>query len=172
MKLSRTIAYGIHASVQLARATGRGAVPASQLARDGHLPERFLVQILRYLVTNGVLRSVCGVSGGYSLARPPAQITLRDIVESFDSPLDVCPADLGCMSRGVRSEVESTLDEASQAARAKLQNLTLADLLQAETDKSKSRPARSTSPPPIGIKLHVMEANGYDTQTSDSPVIR
>jgi Rrf2 family protein len=158
MKLSRTIAYGIHASVQLARTAGRGPTPASQLAREGRLPERFLVQILRYLVTNGVLRSACGVSGGYSLARPPAQITLRDIVESFDSPLDVCSADLGCMSRAVRSEVENTLDEASQAARAKLQTLTLADLLCAEM--ANAEPVHSTTPPPIGGQLHVMEVNG------------
>ena len=50
---------------------GGSPTPASQLAREGRLPERFLVQILRYLVTNGVLTSACGVSGGYSLARPP-----------------------------------------------------------------------------------------------------
>jgi Rrf2 family protein len=158
MKLSRTIAYGIHASVQLARAAGCRPIPASQLARQGHLPERFLVQILRYLVTNGVLESVCGVAGGYSLARPPAQITLRDIFESFDTPFDVCPADLGCMSQGVRSRVERALNDASQAARAKLQTLTLADLLCAEM--ASAEPFHSTTPPPIGIQLHVMEANG------------
>ena len=170
MKLSRKIAYAIHAATQLARLPGGSLTPASQLAREGRLPERFLVQILRYLVTNGVLTSACGVSGGYSLARPPAQITLRDIVESFDSPLDVCSADLTCMSQGVRSQVMSALDDASQAARAKLQKLTLEDLLRAETDSA--GPTRSTAPRPIGIKLHVMEANGYDAQTSDSPIIR
>jgi Rrf2 family protein len=170
MKLSRTIAYGIHAAIQLARLPVGALTPASQLAREGRLPERFLVQILRNLVTNGVLTSACGVSGGYSLARPPAQITLRDIVESFDSPLDVCLAELACTSPGVRSRVVTTLDKASQAARAKLQKLTLADLLRAETDSA--GPARSNTPPPIGIKHHTMEANGYDTQTSDSPIIR
>ena len=156
MKLSRTIAYGIHAAIQLARLPGGSLTPASQLAREGRLPERFLVQILRFLVTNGVLTSACGVSGGYSLARPPAQITLREIVESFDSPLDVCLADLACMSQGVRSQVEGTLNDASQAARAKLQKLTLEDLLRAETDSAGL--AHCNTPPPIGIKLHVMEA--------------
>jgi Rrf2 family protein len=145
MKLSRTIAYGIHASIQLAQVAGGSPIPSSQLARQGGLPERFLVQILRYLVTNGVLTSACGNSGGYSLARPPAQITLRDIVESFDSPLDVCPADLACMSQRVRSPLESTLNEASQAARAKLQTLTLADLLRADIDNV--GPARGNTRP-------------------------
>jgi Rrf2 family protein len=167
MKLSRTIAYGIHAAIQLARLPGGALTPASQLAREGGLPERFLVQILRYLVTNGVLTSACGVSGGYSLARPPAEITLRDIVESFDSPLDVCPPELACMSHGVRSQVVNTLGVASKAARAKLQKLTLEDLLRADADSAGS--AHSSTPAPIGIKLHMMEANGYETR---KPVIR
>jgi Rrf2 family protein len=170
MKLSRTIAYGIHAAVQLARLPGSAPTPSTQLARDGHMPERFLVHILRCLVTNGVLTSACGASGGYSLARPPGQISLRDIVESFDSPLDVCLANLDCMSAGVRSQVVCTFDDASQAARAKLQKLTLADLLSAETQKT--APPHGNSPPLIAIQLHVMESNGYDTQTSDSPATR
>ena len=170
MKLSRTIAYGIHAAIQLARLHGSAPIPASQLAREGHLPERFLVQILRYLVTNGVLTSACGVSGGYSLARPPAQISLRDIVESFDSPLDICQADLDCMSQGARFQLVTTLDEASQAARAKLEKLTLEDLLRA--DANGAGPVHSNTPPPIGLKLQAMEANGYDAQTGDSTITR
>lgn len=172
MKLSRTIAYGIHAAVQLARLSGGAPVPSSQLAREGHLPERFLVQILRCLVTNGVLTSACGVSGGYCLARPPAQITLRDIVESFDNPFEVCLDELDCMSQGVRSQVVGILNHASEAARAKLQKLTLADLLRTETDSDKAGPRRSNTPPPIGIKLHVTKSNQYGTQTGDSPATR
>jgi len=170
MKLSRTIAYGIHAPVQLACLPGSAPTPPSQLAREGHLPERFFVQILRCLVTTGVLKSTCGASGGYSLARPPAQISLRDIVESLDNPLDVCLADLDCMFGDVRTQVVSTLNDASQAARAKLQKLTLADLLSAESEKTAS--PHGNPAPPIGIQLHVMESNGYDTHTSDSPATR
>jgi DNA-binding IscR family transcriptional regulator len=60
------------------------------------------------------------------------------------------------MSRAVRSEVENTLDEASQAARAKLQELTLADLLYAEM--ASAEPVHGTTPPSIGIQVHVMES--------------
>src|SRR5689334_12458852 len=157
MKLSRTIAYGIHASIQLARVPSGTLIPASQLAREGDLPERFLVQILRYLVTNGVLTSACGVSGGYSLARPAAQITLRDIVESFDSPLDTCLSDLSCLSPGVRSQLETTLDDASQAARARLQTLSLEELLHSETITAGLGFGDDSSP--IGLRLQLVESN-------------
>jgi len=129
MKLSRTIAYGIHAAVQLARLPGSAPIPSSQLAREGHMPERFLVHILRCLVTNGVLTSACGASGGYSLARPPAQISLRDIVESFDNPLNPSVPDIDGFSPEVRKRVLAALGLASTAAHHELEKLSMADLL-------------------------------------------
>jgi Rrf2 family protein len=170
MKLSRTIAYGIHATLQLAHAADRAPIPSSQLAREGQLPERFLVQILRFLVTNGVLRSTCGVSGGYSLSRPPGEITLRDIVESFDNPLEVHLPELERMPTGVRCRVIDTLGRASAAARARLEQLTLADLLQVAGEGAvtfEDNPA-----PSIGLQLHLMEPNEFETASSDSPLTR
>jgi Rrf2 family transcriptional regulator, cysteine metabolism repressor len=170
MKLSRTIAYGIHATIQLARAADGVPVPSSQLAREGQLPERFLVQILRFLVTNGVLRSTCGVSGGYSLSRPPGEISLRDIVESFDNPLEVHLPELDRMPVGVRSRVIDTLGHASAAARAKLEQLTLAELLKAAGECAVS--FDEAPAPLIGLQLHLMESNEFETAASDSPLTR
>ena len=87
MKLSRTIAYAIHATLQLSSGERGVPIPCSQLATEGQMPERFLLQILRSLVTRGLLCSTRGVDGGYYLARPADQISLRDIVEAFDNPL-------------------------------------------------------------------------------------
>jgi Rrf2 family protein len=50
------------------------------------MPERFLLQILRNLVTHGILRSTRGVEGGYSLTRPPEQISLLDVIEAIEGP--------------------------------------------------------------------------------------
>jgi Rrf2 family protein len=169
MKLSRTIAYGVHATIQLARSVDGAPIPSSQLAREGGLPERFLVQILRFLVTSGVLRSTCGVSGGYSLSRPPEEITLRDIVESFDNPLEVYLPDLDRMSKRVRCRVTDTLGEASEAARAKLRQLSLASLLQA-ANQSAAKFEEDTLP--IGLQLHLAESNEFSTAGSDSSLIR
>jgi Rrf2 family transcriptional regulator, cysteine metabolism repressor len=170
MKLSRTIAYGIHATIQLARAADRAPIPSSQLAREGRLPERFLVQILRFLVTNGVLRSTCGVSGGYSLSRPPEEITLRDIVESLDNPLEVHLPELDRMPHGVRCRVIDTLDDASAAARAKLEHLTLADLLPAAGECAVT--FEDVSAPSTGLQLHLMDSNEFETASSDSALTR
>jgi Rrf2 family protein len=145
MKLSRTIAYGIHATVQLARAVPGLPIPCSQLAREGQMPERFLVQILRSLVTHGLLESTCGVAGGYSLSRPAAQITLRDIVEAFDNPLKASLPSLIHMGEKARSAILQTLNAMSQAACAELQKLTVADLVRLDFEPAIAHHADATA---------------------------
>src|SRR5437762_851884 len=87
MELSRTVAYAIRATVELAQMEPNCPIPGREIASRGEMPERFLVQVLHALVLSGVLRSTRGMSGGYYLARDPNTITLLDILESFDHPL-------------------------------------------------------------------------------------
>jgi Rrf2 family protein len=129
MKLSRTTAYAIQASLQLARCPPGVPVPCSQMARDGQLPERFLLQVLRTLVNHGLMRSTRGVEGGYCLSRTPERITLLDIVEAFDNPLDPKIPTLVSMSNGVRASIMHTLHDVAHLSRVAMKNLTLADLL-------------------------------------------
>ena len=87
MKLSRTVAYAVRATLQLAQYSQGTPVPCSKLASEGHMPERFLLQILRNLVTHGILRSTRGVEGGYALTRPPEQISLLEVIEAIEGPI-------------------------------------------------------------------------------------
>jgi Rrf2 family protein len=57
------------------------------LSKLGDMPERFLLQVLRTLVNEGLLKSTRGVDGGYRLSRPLSQITLLEIVEAIDGPI-------------------------------------------------------------------------------------
>lgn len=88
MKLSRTVAYAVRATMQLAQAESDGPVPCSKLASEGKMPERFLLQILRSLVTHGILRSTRGVDGGYALVRPASEISLLEVIEAIEGPYD------------------------------------------------------------------------------------
>jgi Rrf2 family protein len=144
MKLSRTISYAIQAALYLARAAPGVPVPCSRLAREGRLPERFLLQILRCLVTHGLLQSTRGVEGGYSLARPPQQITLLDIVEAFDNPLDPSLPVLDGQSPGVRSRILRTLHDVAHTSRTTLQKLSVADLLTDDSAGPVAREHRTT----------------------------
>lgn len=139
MKLSRTAAYAVQAALQLAEDDGRVPVPCSHLAATGHMPERFLLQILRQLVTHGVLHSTRGVDGGYVLGRKPGEISLLDIIEAVDGPLQAgCPPSNGLPSMS-RAKLEKTMDNLVANARRELAAIRLADLLPPETANPRPR---------------------------------
>lgn len=128
MRLSRTIVYAIHALLQLAQETSGEPISRSQLAAAGPLPERFLLEILHSLTARGLVRSIRGVEGGFSLARPPEQVTLRDIFEAFNYPDRPFVPIVEGQPVAIRERLLAAIDQASTAALAELEKLTLAEL--------------------------------------------
>jgi Rrf2 family protein len=129
MKLSRTVAYALQATLQLAQSGPGEPVPCSRLAAEGGMPERFLLQILRSLVTHGVLQSTRGVEGGYTLDRSPDRISLLEIIEAVDGPMNTkLPFD-GDVSNECQARLRDALSSVATAARQQLQDVKLADLL-------------------------------------------
>jgi len=129
MKFSRTIAYAVHATLQLARTTPGVPIPCSRLAHEGRMPERFLLQILRNLVNQGLLKSTRGVEGGYCLSRPPEQITLMDIFDAFEGSLIPSVPPLEGLSQKTSALLLATLNRALASSRQVLDQLSMADLL-------------------------------------------
>ena len=65
------------------------SVVASHIvAREQGIPERFLLKILKPLVSAGVLDSLKGPNGGgYRLAKAANKVTLLEVVEAVDGPI-------------------------------------------------------------------------------------
>src|SRR6478736_938343 len=120
MKISRNIAYAVQATLELARAEPNCPIPCSRLAKHGNLPERYLPQVLRQLVTHGVLNSTIGVDGGYWLCKSPAQITLLDIVDSFHDGLQLDMPELQNFPADARERLVSKIAQVLGAARQEL----------------------------------------------------
>jgi len=87
MKVSRASSYAIHALVYMATKKLNHPVASHHIARARGIPERFLVKVLKPLVSARVLQSVKGPNGGYWLAKGPTEITLLEILEAVDGPL-------------------------------------------------------------------------------------
>jgi Rrf2 family protein len=62
-----------------------------ELAQHEHIPKKFLEQVLLALKKAGILQSSRGKTGGYSLSRPPAEVSLADIMQAVDGPLLLLP---------------------------------------------------------------------------------
>src|SRR5437879_1864958 len=85
MRLSAKAQYACVAMVELACHHGDRSVVQVKNIADGHgISQRFLVQILLQLKSSGLIESTRGASGGYHLARPPADITLAEVIHAID----------------------------------------------------------------------------------------
>jgi len=118
MKISTKTRYGVQAMVDLALHTGTKPVLVKEIARRQRVSERYLEHLMLTMKKAGFIRSQVGAKGGYFLARDPAKITVREIVEVFEgslAPVDCahaassCPRSAVCATREVWCSVRDTL---------------------------------------------------------------
>ena len=136
MKLSRTFGYALQATVVLSQYPPAMPVSARKLAARDHLPERYLLQILRRLVSHGVLKSAAGMLGGYYLSRPPHQISVLDIVDAIEQPLLIEIESQAGLNDFTRKRLQLSLATIVHGVRGQLQGLSLADLVEESPDQS------------------------------------
>lgn len=82
--LSNTAQYALRAMLYLGEREGSGLIRVDEVSEALDVPRNYLSKILHALVKAGVLTSLRGPHGGFTLARPGAQITLFDVVGVFD----------------------------------------------------------------------------------------
>jgi Rrf2 family protein len=100
------------------------------------MPERFLLQILRNLVTHGILRSTRGVDGGYALVRPPEELSLLDVIEAIEGPLASEELLVEGLPQDSRSRLNSALRRVTASARGQLEAVKFSHLLVPPTDQA------------------------------------
>lgn len=136
MKISRSMTYALNALIQLAVVENDAPTPCSRIAAHGEMPERFLLQILRHLVNHGLLISTRGVVGGYRLARPADEISLRDIVDALAATTSEASAPMENLPEHARLQLAKVIDEVEAATAKRLEKVKLADLIAADTAHS------------------------------------
>ena len=87
MKLTRASSYALHAMTYMASQKQNLPIASHLIAQARGIPERFLLKVLKPLVSSRVLHSIKGPNGGYRLARLPSDISLLDVVEAVDGPI-------------------------------------------------------------------------------------
>lgn len=89
MQITRQADYATRAILYLAR-NGRGErVSTSQVAKEQKIPPSFLAKIISQLSVAGLLHTARGAHGGIALARDPEQITLFEVIEAIDGPIQL-----------------------------------------------------------------------------------
>lgn len=96
MKISTKGRYGIRAAIELAERFSALPVALPEIAFRQDIPEKYLEQLLQTMKKAGIVQSVRGVQGGYLLARPPAEISIGEVLRALEGRLS--PAD--CVESG------------------------------------------------------------------------
>jgi Rrf2 family protein len=124
--------------INLAANYNKRNVFLKDIASEEEISEKYLSQIVIPLRRTGLISASRGVHGGYTLARPPREITAKEVIEVLEGDLDLiecardqdaCNRAAGCASRGLWEGLSSKIVEY-------LNSVTFADLLKIKQEKA------------------------------------
>jgi Rrf2 family transcriptional regulator, cysteine metabolism repressor len=122
LKISTKGRYGLMLLVDLAVHEGNSPISLKSVAERQSLSEHYLEQLIAPLRNAGFVRSIRGAYGGYVLARPKAEITVKEIIFTLEGPITV-----------VDDDIDDGLDELWDSLRTAicdvLESMTLEDLV-------------------------------------------
>ena len=145
MRVTNVAEYGMICALHLARRDG-AVVSGREIAAAERLPADSVEQILIRLRRAGIARSTRGARGGYCLARPAGEISVRDVIQSAEEsvfelnceshPVDAsrCAPSHACSIRPVWLLLQTRINDV-------LAGVSLADLLAIESDPGRPHAA-------------------------------
>lgn len=122
VKLSTRAEYGLRAMFDLALHHGEGPIALKNIAERQDISEHYLEQLIASLRKDGLVKSVRGAQGGYTLSREPAEIRVGDIVRVLEGPLapmdcvneeedECCHRAETCVTRGIWAKVRDSVNQ-------------------------------------------------------------
>ena len=100
MRITTQAEYGLICALHLARRLSDGPVTGRDIATREKLPADYVEQIMLKLRRAGIVSSTRGAHGGYRLARPPAEITVRNVISASEHST----FDVHCVTHPVEAE--------------------------------------------------------------------
>ena len=130
IRLSRVSDYGIVLMAHLAGCTDRAPHNAREAAADSGLPLPMVSKILKARAREGLLVSHRGAKGGYSLARPPEEISAAEMITALEGPIGLteCTVHPGHCVQEPSCHVREPWQRINAVVRQALVDVTLADL--------------------------------------------
>jgi Rrf2 family nitric oxide-sensitive transcriptional repressor len=135
--ISRTAEYALRVIAWLA---GQAPSPhkTREIAQGTRVPAAYLSKVIQGLARSGLIDSRRGRNGGVTLAYPPDEITILEVVRAVDPPRRIreCPLGAGYHGKNL-CPLHRRLDEAVESVERALGETTIAEIL---AEPSSSRP--------------------------------
>ncbi len=127
--MSQTVEYALRAMVCLANAAPEHETTES-LSRATQVPAAYLSKVMLGLTRAGLVRSQRGPNGGFTLARPPASISLLEVVNAVDPIRRIHTCPLGIREHGGRlCPLHRRLDQVLAMTEKAFSDTSLADVV-------------------------------------------
>lgn len=130
MQFTKAEEYGIFGIMYLASQPAGRITPLSEISENQQVPEKFLAKIFQSLSRSGLIRSHRGVKGGFTLGKPPDQITVKEVIESIQGPyyLSKCLTEPRDSQSPAMLSLRKLLEEAQGSLLAVFSRHTIKDL--------------------------------------------
>lgn len=99
MNIGKRVDYAIRALSYLAAQPANHTVSRREIQDKQDIPAHFLSKIMKRLETGGLVQSYMGARGGFTLKKPPADVTLKEVYECLEGPLML----MGCLDERERA---------------------------------------------------------------------
>lgn len=129
MQITRQADYAVRAVLHLSR-SGDQRIATSMIAEEQRIPPSFLAKIVSQLSIAGLLHTSRGARGGVVLARASKDITLLEVIEAIDGPIQLneCVGDNGTCSFEDNCPLRPVWCDAQEELVGKLKNTNFADM--------------------------------------------
>ena len=136
MQITRQADYALRAILYLARLEPLEKASTSHIAEEKEIPSSFLAKIISQLSIAGLIHTSRGAHGGVCLASEPKDISLLDVIEAIDGPINIneCVHDPSVCSFGDNCPLHEVFCEAQADMIKKLRQSTFDQLLEREKD--------------------------------------
>lgn len=144
LQLTRGSEYGIRAMMYLAGKEPGTVCSLRDVGQEEDIPESFLAKVFQRLTRAGLVASHRGARGGFTLLRPPGEITVAAIIQAVDGPVSLNPCVLWPETCGLVNQctMHPYWVRAQEVMMGVLEEATLADLAPA-AGRSAREAARS-----------------------------
>ncbi|WP_346939049.1 Rrf2 family transcriptional regulator [uncultured Clostridium sp.] len=123
MKLSTKGRYGVKAMVDLAINFGKSPISIKSISNRQNISEYYLEQLFSVLRKAELIKSIRGANGGYILAKDPKEITVYQVLEVLEGPIEIstCLDSDGCnnidccATRIVWKKIKDSIDSVTMA---------------------------------------------------------
>lgn len=123
MKLSTKGRYGVKAMVDLAVHYGNAPVSIKIISKRQNISEYYLEQLFSSLRKASLIKSIRGAQGGYVLNKHPQDITVAEIMEVLEGPIEIAECIEGvpcnnvdcCATRLLWKKIKSSIDEVMES---------------------------------------------------------